>query len=240
MKYIIIAVTIISLVLGLSIPVLADSGSYISTSSSGSQISTGKVDWGPAKSSISTGPIESYLQVESSWYNGGFDIYRTLLVFDTTDIPAGKSLDYVALSFTPTGVIYNEENVSIIVTAGSVEIGSVPFSSLVRNQRVTIQLTGEGIISGGLTSLVLMTSRDYSNYAPEKWNWMTMDGVNNKPSLVVNYSGGSSSTVVPTTTPDSTLNTNTYSDNSKLIAGGLFLLVIVLLVVLGVVSRENS
>lgn len=191
------------LVLGLSLTVC--STVYAETlefnSSSGSEISTGKTDWEYARSTVPSIPSENYLQIETSWYNGAYDIYRTLLSF--TPGMSGEVTE-VNLILESSGVIYNQENVDIVVVSPTTleELSRVPLSSFVDGNSVVISLPLY-IANSGTVNLLLITSLDFSRTPPSGWNWMTLDRVTHAPKLEI-IRDGESSVYVPYTSTEST------------------------------------
>lgn len=145
--------------------------------SSGSGISTGYKDWSIAKSNIGTSIEANYLQLEASWYNEAYDIYRIYLNFV---IP--QNITHATLTIYPTGVIYNQDDIKLVVVdADSMQkLGEIALSSLSVRNKATIELDASKIITG---SLILMASSDYNNIPPSKWNWLTLDNNTNKPYL---------------------------------------------------------
>jgi len=158
----------------LPITVLADSP-LTANSNSGSKIFTGSSDWIKARDGVSSAVVASYLQIETSWYNGGYDVYEVYLEFE---VP--RSLSSATLTLMPTGVIYNQDNVRLVVVdANSMKVlGGTDFSNLGTNLDTVIKL--DGPMTG---DLLLMTSSEYEDVAPLGWNWITLDTNDNKPSL---------------------------------------------------------
>lgn len=160
----------------LSTTVLAD-GPLTANSNSGSRIFTGSSDWVKARNGVNSSVGASYLQVETSWYNGGYDIYEVYLEFE---VPG--SVSSATLTIMPTGVIYNQDNVRLVVVdANSMKVlGGTDFSNLGTNLDTVIEL--DGPMTG---DLLLLTGSEYENIAPLGWNWITLDTNSNRP--ILNY-----------------------------------------------------
>jgi hypothetical protein len=147
-------------------------------------------------------------QIETSWYNDAYDIYRTFLYFDTSSIPDGARIKDVSLKLYISGVIYNQDDVSIFIISGNDDIsfpavcsdydiskynyniiGSIRFSDLSIWKYHEIELNSNCIKNGGYTKFILLTDIDKNDVAPIGWNWMTFDGTNSVycPKLEVSY-----------------------------------------------------
>lgn len=153
-----------------TIPLTASADSPIS---SGTGISTGYTDWQVAVNDVGTGIEANYLQVEASWYNEAYDIYRAYLNFN---IP--QNVTHATLTIYPTGVIYNQDGIKLIVVDSGLRIGEIELSNLNIRTKSTIELSG--VITG---SIVLMTSNEWYNTPPLRWNWITLDNNTEKPCL---------------------------------------------------------
>jgi len=171
-------------------------------------VMTGNQDWNASRNSSMCNHLTSPgTQVETSWYNDAYDIYRAFLYFDTSSIPEGSNINSVKLSIFLSGVIYNQDNVSIYVLSGNKGvsypaicsdyniaeydnkiIGSIRFSDLSIWKYYDIKLDNS-CIENGYTKLILLTDTDMNNIAPVGWNWITFDGTNSVycPKLEVSY-----------------------------------------------------
>jgi hypothetical protein len=166
--FILALVVIVSVIL----PLTANADSNTATSS-GSGISTGYKDWIKAIENIGTDIEAGYLQLEASWYNEAYDIYRIYLNFDIT-----QDVTHATLTIYPTGVIYNQDDIKLVIVDNGQRIGEIGLSSLNIRTKSTIEL--DGIITG---SLILMSSSEWYNLPPSKWNWITLDNNTEKPYL---------------------------------------------------------
>ena len=173
MKYILIGLLLV-VIISIIIPLTVNADSPIS---SGSGISTGYKDWIKAVDNIGTSIEANYLQLEASWYNEAYDIYRIYLNFD---IP--QNITHATLTIYPTGVIYNQDDIKLVVVDDGQRIGEIELSSLDTRTKSTIEL--DGITTG---SLVLMSSNEWYNLPPSKWNWVTLDNNTEKPYLTYDY-----------------------------------------------------
>lgn len=215
--------------------VSADNNILIATSNSGSGISTGYNDWIRASNSITTTKIADYLQVESSWYNEAFDIYRAYLDFD---LPTNITLVSATLTITPNGAIYNQDDIELIVVdkASWVFLGSIELASLQAKIPSTIVLDAGKITSG---SIAIITSNDWYNIPPIKWNWITLNNHSDKPFLTYDYSDVPVTSVPMPTFNGSTediVNDSPSGFNYGAIVGG----VIGLLVIIGLVIWRSA
>ena len=172
-------------------------------------VMTGNKSWNASRSSSMCNQLTSLgAQVEASFYFGAYDIYRTFLYFDTSSIPEGARIKDVKLSIFLSGIMYNQDDVSIYVLSGNKEIsypaicsdyniaeyndkviGSIRFSDLSIGKYCDIELDNICIENGGYTKLILLTDRDVDNIAPDGWNWITFMGIDSNycPKLEVSY-----------------------------------------------------
>lgn len=181
---------------------------------SGSCISTGYKDWDTALDNMGNTIEESYLQLEASWYNEAYDIYKIHLYFSIPD-----NLTSATLTFIPTGVIYNQDDIKLMVidAYSNQLIGEVELSNLKLRAKTTVELNVSRITTG---SLILMTSNEWYNLPPLKWNWITLNNHSDKPYLTYDYGA---MPVTPTPTAEATVieTVTTSSLNYGAIAGGV-------------------
>jgi hypothetical protein len=86
-------------------------------------VMTGNKNWNASRDSIICNQLTSPgSQVEASFYFGAYDIYRTFLYFDTSSISEGAQINDVKLSIFLSGVMYNQDDVSIYVVSGNDDI----------------------------------------------------------------------------------------------------------------------
>lgn len=172
-------------------------------------VMTGDHDWSNSRNANGCNHLTSPgAQVETSFYNGAYDIYRTFLYFDTSAIPEDAKINYVKLDIFVSGVIYDQDEVSMIVLSGNnyisipaicsdydiskydnKVIGSVKFSEMSTWKNLRIDLDNNCIENGGYTKFIFLTDIDKDDIAPVGWNWMTFDETNSVycPKLEVSY-----------------------------------------------------
>ena len=172
-------------------------------------VMTGNTDWSSSRNSVMCNHIESPgTQVETSFYNDAYDIYRTFLYFDTSSIPSGSKINNVKLDIFISGVIYDQDSVSLDILSGNnyisipavcsdfnfskynnEVIGSVKFSDMSTWKNLHIDLDSNCIGENGYTKLILLTNIDKNDIAPDGWDWITFDGTNSVycPKLEVSY-----------------------------------------------------
>jgi hypothetical protein len=166
----------------------ADGNVLTANGNSGTAMSTGYDDWQVASDSVPETISADYLQIEASWYSEAYDIYRAYLYFD---IPDNVTVTSATLAITPKGVIYNQDNIRLMVLDGATArepyisaLGSIELSSLQENTQSSIVLDGSLITSG---VIVLVTENELYKQAPLGWNWITLDYNEYRPTLTYTY-----------------------------------------------------
>lgn len=172
-------------------------------------VMTGNPDWDVSRNSNACNHLTSPgAQIEASFYFGAYDIYRTFLYFDTSSIPEGAQIKDIKLKIYISGVIYNEDDVSLCILSGNEDIsypaicsdyniaeyddnviGSIRFSDLSIWKYYDIKLDNSCIDDNGYTKFILLTDIDRNDITPVGWNWITFMETNSVycPKLEVSY-----------------------------------------------------
>lgn len=163
-------------------------------SNSGTAMSTGHEDWQSASDNVSSTKTANYLQIEASWYNEAYDVYRAYLCFDTPDDVTFTS---AILNISSKGVIYNEDDIMLMIVDTNTKdvIGSIGLSKFEQNPKESIELDASKLTSGSIT---IITNNEIDKQAPLGWNWITLDIGTDRPSLTY-YCVEKAITEIPTT-----------------------------------------
>jgi hypothetical protein len=184
----------------------------IKASSGAGLVKRDSVNYTTTREAASAQGFEVYISVGQYQPNPTFEIDRMMLIFDTSDIPAGAEITEVTLSlfmkFDLTTVDFdliisegsstNPENPVVLTDYDRtlydhVEIGSISSSGIgPANEFKDIDLDVSCIVKEGTTRLVGENSNDIAGNAPEEYQLLYFSKPtveNQEPKLTIKYIG---------------------------------------------------